>query len=78
MNRRSFFRLAVGAAVSPLLPKPLLALAGPIPGTYGAVERSTADVLGIGRLSTPFYGPGTALTAKMMRDTFKRMARRYE
>ncbi len=32
MNRRSFFRLAIGAAAVPLIPKPMLALAGPIPG----------------------------------------------
>ncbi len=78
MNRRSFFRLAIGAAAVSLISKPMLALAGPIPGTYGAVERSTAYVLGIGRLSTPYYCPGGVLTAKMVRDFGKRMARRYE
>lgn len=33
MNRRSFFQLAVGAAVAPLVPKPLLAMAAPTPIT---------------------------------------------
>ena len=79
MNRRSFFRLAIGAAAVPLIPKPMLALAGPIPGTYGAVERSTAYVLGIGRLSTPIYpSPGTCLTPAVIRKFNEIMQRRYK
>jgi len=83
VNRRSFFRLAVGAAVAPLISKPLLALvAGAEPIPLGAIDGVAPTYGNIGRLSTPFESGysarGTYLTAKMVRDFNKRMARLYE
>ena len=84
MNRRSFFRLAAGAAVAPLIPKPLLALAGPEPLflnglQYGALTGTTGTYGGISRLSTPIYpSHGTCLTPAVVRKFNKIMQRRYE
>lgn len=84
MNRRSFFRLAIGAAAVPLIPKPMLALAGPEPLfldglQYCALTGMVGTYGGISRLSTPSYpSPGTCLTPAVIRKFNEIMQRRYK
>lgn len=80
MNRRSFFRLAVGAVATPMIPKPLLALAMPSdPLTFMGLQYchpglgSVGTYGGISRLSTPIYSEGTCLTLAVVRNFQRRM-----